>query len=573
MEIQTINKIRNMIKNKDAQKEYIKWLAAYSKPFIPQLAVIFLFDTLLSFTNIGLALVGKEMVDRATNGSGVKNYILMYMAVMFSSLVVTALYQLIAAVVYEKFGFGIRKRVYRRILDTNWLDITKYHTGDLMTRLTSDVAAVAGGIAETIPTIIRLIVQVVITFFTLAFFDWRLAMLALAVAPVAAIVSWLLGRKVKYLTVKVQETESAYRSFMQESLANILIVKSFRTEDYSEKHLTELRDERLHWVLKKTRMGVAASSVMSLAFQIGYVTAFAWGVIGISNKTLTFGTMTVFLSLVNQIQGPIMSLAEMIPKVVTILASAGRIIELQELPEEVKSATNIKTEGLGLKVNDLSFAYVKDEPIFEKAEINFKPGEFTAIVGRSGIGKTTLIRLIMAFTNRFHGDIEFYNKYGETESTNAGVREFISYVPQGNTLFSGTIRDNICFGGVKASDREIEEALRGAAAYDFVQELPDGIDTKIGEKGYGISEGQAQRIAIARALLKKAPFLILDEATASLDPETELMVLDGLRNWNPRPTCLLISHRMSVLKYCDSEIRIKDHKLITEKLEPEQIFA
>ncbi len=573
MKSQTISTLKEMINNKNMQKEYIKWLVEYTKPFIPQLAIIFVFDTLLSFTNIGLALVGKEMVDRASSGTGVKNYILMYIAVMLSSLLITVLYQLIAAVVYEKFGFGIRKKVYRRILDTNWLDITKYHTGDLMTRLTSDVSAVAGGIADTIPTIIRLIVQIVITFFTLAFFDWRLAVLALAVAPVAAIVSWLLGRKVKRLTVKVQETESAYRSFMQESLANILIVKSFRTEDYSEQHLTDLRDERLYWVLKKTRMGIAASSAMSLAFQIGYVTAFAWGVIGISNKTLTFGTMTVFLSLVNQIQGPIMSLAEMIPKVVSILASAGRIIELQELPEEVRTETNIKTDGLGLKVKDLSFSYVQEEPIFENAEIDFKPGEFTAIVGRSGIGKTTLIRLIMAFTNQFSGNIEFYNRYGEKEGTNAGVREFISYVPQGNTLFSGTIRDNICFGGVQASEEEISEALRGAAAYDFVNELPDGIDTKIGEKGYGISEGQAQRIAIARALLKKAPFLILDEATASLDPETELMVLDGLRNWNPRPTCLLISHRMSVLKYCDSEIRIKDHKLVTEELVPEQVFA
>ena len=172
-----------------------------------------------------------------------------------------------------------------------------------------------------------------------------------------------------------------------------------------------------------------------------------------------------------------------------------------------------------------------------------------------------MVRLIMSFTNQAYGNIEFYNKYGETEKSNANVREFISYVPQGNTLFSGTIRDNICIGGIESSEEQIIEALKGAAAYEFVEKLPDGLDTRIGEKGYGLSEGQAQRIAIARALLRKSPFMILDEATSALDPENELKVLEGIKKWQPRPTCLLISHRMSVLDYCDNEIKIDDHKI------------
>lgn len=556
-----ISKIKKLVKDRKNQKNYARWIMGYTKPFIPQLFFLLLMDIGVACISTGMALVGKKMVDYASNGENVQRYIVLYVLAVLVGLVMSAASGMIGAVVYEKFAFGIRKKVYRRVLDTKWLDITRYHTGDLMTRLTSDVGAVSTGISSTIPTIIQLLVQLVVTFFTLAFFDWRLAVFSLVVVPISALSSVWLGKKIKYLQIKVQETESAYRSFLQESLANILIVKSFQTEEYSEEKLTSLRDERLHWVLRKTKMGLIASSTMSAAFQFGYVAAFVWGAVCISRKLITFGTMTVFLTLVNQVQGPIIGLAQTIPSIVSMLASAGRIIELQKLPEEERSENHIKPENIGLRIEHLSFAYSNGDPVFEDAAIEFEPGKFTAIVGRSGIGKTTLVRLIMAFTNQMYGKVEFYNSYGETETANASVRNFIAYVPQGNTLFSGTIRENICIGGLQASEEKIEEALKGASAYDFVMELPDGLNTRIGEKGYGISEGQAQRIAIARALLRHAPFLILDEATSSLDQETELQVLDGIRRWSPRPTCLLISHRLSVLKYCDKEIRIKDRKM------------
>jgi ABC-type multidrug transport system fused ATPase/permease subunit len=193
--------------------------------------------------------------------------------------------------------------------------------------------------------------------------------------------------------------------------------------------------------------------------------------------------------------------------------------------------------------------------------VEFKPGEFTAIVGKSGIGKTTLVRLIMAFTQNMKGNITFYNKRGEELPASPDARDFIAYVPQGNTLFSGSIKDNVLMGNKNATDEEIITALKSASAYDFVMELPNGVDTIIGEKGVGISEGQAQRIAIARALVRRAPFLILDEGTSSLDENTELSVLEGIRKWDPAPTCLLITHRRSVLQYCDREIQIVDKKM------------
>jgi ABC-type multidrug transport system fused ATPase/permease subunit len=557
-----IDKLRRYWSRRDDAREYFKWCLSYTRPYVPQLFLLMLFDLAATLTSVGMAVIGKQMIDRASAGnlSDFWIIIIIYVAVILGSQFLSIVSALFSTIVYEKFGFGIRKNVYRRILDTCWIDVSKYHTGDLMTRLTSDVGAVSDGIATTIPTIIRMVVELLVTFCTLAYYDIKLALFALMVAPIALISSVVLGKRLKKLTVKVQESESKYRSFMQESLANILIEKSFCLEDYSEERLTELRDERIYWVFKKTRTNMFASAAMGLSFQLGYIGAFTWGAICIARKTITYGTMTVFLQLVNRIQSPIVNLAQLVPRIISMLASAGRIIEIQKLPKEQYTGKRITPEKIGVKVDTISFGYT-DELVFEDASIDFKPGEFTAIVGKSGIGKTTLVRLIMAFTNKMKGSIEFYNEAGEKMPASPDARNFIAYVPQGNTLFSGSIKDNVLMGKKDATDEEIIEALKSAAAYDFVKEFPQGINTVIGEKGVGISEGQAQRIAIARALVRKAPFLILDEATSSLDESTELSVLEGIRKWNPSPTCLLITHRRSVLQYCDREIQIVDKKM------------
>ncbi|MBE5837305.1 ABC transporter ATP-binding protein [Butyrivibrio sp.] len=557
-----IQKLKKYWNKRDEAREYFKWVLGYTKPYVPRLLLILVFDILATLLSVGMAIIGKELIDRAIEGrlSQLWNIIALYVLVIFGSAALSLVSGLFSTVVYEKFGFGIRKKVYRRILDTTWLDISKYHTGDLMTRLTSDVSAVADGISTTIPTVLRLLIELIVTFFTLAYYDLKLALFALLVAPVAMLSSMILGNKLKYLQVKVQQSESKYRSFMQESLANILIEKSFCLEDFSEEKLTQMRDERFYWVFKKNRTNMFAQAAMGISFQLGYVVAFTWGVICVANKTITYGTMTVFLQLVNRVQAPIVSLAQVVPRIISMLASAGRIIELQNLPKEHFQGSSIQPEKIGVKVSNVSFGY-SDELVFDDATTEIKPGEFTAIVGKSGIGKTTLVRLIMAFTKNMTGNIEFFNDEGQKMKASPDARKFIAYVPQGNTLFSGTIKDNILMGNMDASDEEVINALESAAAYDFVREFPKGIDTLIGEKGIGISEGQAQRIAIARALVRRAPFMILDEATSSLDESTELKVLEGIRKWRPSPTCLLITHRRSVLQYCDREIVIEDKKL------------
>ena len=551
----------NFFKDWSNQTKYAKWLIKYTKPYIPSLVLMMGFSLITSLISVGMAIIGKYIIDGATAGNNIFTGIVLYVIIIFTMQIISVISSLLSVVINEKFSFGIRKQVYERILNTCLEDISNYHTGDLMTRLTSDTSTIASGISTTLPSIITLVVELVTTFFTLLYYDATLAIFAVILAPVAVFSSAFLGKKLKVLQVKVQESESNYRSFIQESLSNIMIIKTFCQEDYSSNKLTELRNERLHWVLKKNRMSLAASTAMNCTFQIGYIVAFAWGAFKLSTKSITYGTMSVFLTLVNRIQAPILNLATTVPQVVSILASAGRVIELQNLPEEVKQEEHLQPENIGVTVSNLTFGYQKDL-IFQDTDLSITPGEFVAIVGESGIGKTTLIRLMLSFISTGQGSIEFFNQRGETELTNGGSRAFMSYVPQGNTLFSGTIAHNVRMGNPDATDDEVITALKNACAYNFVMEFPDGIYTEIGERGHGLSEGQAQRIAIARALIRKAPFLILDEATSSLDEKTELNVLESIRNFTPSPTCILITHRRSVLAYCDRELRIEDKKII-----------
>lgn len=554
-----IKRLKTMWADRKNQTRYIKWLMEYSKPYIGKIALIMLLGVAGTVASLAMVQISKIIIDNASFGNGFVRLLVVYLILMLGLQVVSVVTTLVSAMLTERFSFGIRKQIYEKIIRSHWMNVTKYHTGDLMTRLTSDAGNIADGIIGTIPNIIMLIIELVMVFFTLFYYSPLLAVLALLVAPVAAITAWWLGKKLRVLQKKVQETESAYRSFLQESLANLLVVKAFANEDYSVEKLTELRENRFYWVYKKTKMGAVSSTAMSLAFQLGYIAAFSYGVYQIANGSITYGTMSVFLSLVNRVQSPIMQLAQQIPRIVMILTSTGRIVELQNIPIEEKQEQQISAENMGVKVEDLSFGYT-EEMVLTDTSLTIHPGEFVAIIGESGIGKTTLIRLIMSFMSNYKGNITYFNDKGETEPANAGIREFIAYVPQGNTLFSGTIRENIRMGNLHATEEDMWDALRMSSADTFVKGLPKGLDTVIGERGHGLSEGQAQRIAIARAFVRRAPFLILDEATSALDEGTEMSVIKGLQELTPRPTCLVITHRKSILKYCDREIKIENKR-------------
>lgn len=563
-----MNKLKRLWNDRGNQYQYAKWLMQYAKPYLGRISLTMILDLLVTVSTLVMVQISKEIIDNATIHNSFVSLVVIYIAIMLGVQMLDVISALLSTMLNERFSFGIRKQIYEKIINSHWMDVKKYHTGDLMTRLTSDAGNIADGIVGTIPSIIQLAVELILVFFTLFAYSRLLAVFALMVAPVAALSSWWLGKKLKKLQIKVQESEASYRSFLQESLANLLIVKAFANEEYATDRLVELRENRFYWVFKKTKMGLVSSTVMSLSFQLGYIAAFTYGVLQISRQVITYGTMSVFLTLVNRVQSPVMGLAQQIPRVVSILASAGRIMELQNLPLEEKLPEGMDADEVGVKVEHLTFGYANDT-VLEDVSFQIQPGEFVAIIGESGIGKTTLVRIIMSFMSNIQGKVTFYNNNGEEERANAGSRSFIAYVPQGNTLFSGTIRENIRMGKLDATDEEMWEALRLSSGYEFVQELPQGLDTVIGERGHGLSEGQAQRIAIARAFIRKAPFLVLDEATSALDEGTELSVLKGLQQLQPRPTCLIITHRQSILKYCDREIKIEQKRTVENRIAEE----
>ncbi|MCI6190087.1 MAG: ABC transporter ATP-binding protein/permease [Clostridium sp.] len=552
-----IEKIKKNYENRKNNKKYFKWLIKISKSYKKEIFIIIFLNTIITLIGVFSSVANKYVVDMASSFSS-NMYISIAIVIILSlmSLGLSAFSSIFNTYFIEKFSFGFRKNIYEEFMNSRWNLIKKYHSGDILTRLTTDINNVSDGMFSIASFVISLIVQLVSAFLLLLHYDASLAIFAIILGPFTAFISVLFGVKLKKIQEMVQKSESKYRSFLQENISNISVIKAFSYEKESQKKLDKLRDERLYWVMKKSKISTFANFFMGFAFSFGYLFAFILGAVKLSQNNITYGTMTAFLSLVSQVQRPIVSLANIIPKIISILASSGRIIEINILEKE-ESSMNLNLKGVvGLKIKDLDFSY-KNKDIMRNFNLIIEPGEIVAIMGHSGVGKTTLINLILYFLKQNKGTIEFFDKYGNKESISSNTRKIISYIPQGNTLFSGSISNNLRVGKEEASVEEMEEALKNSCALEFVNSLKDGLNTIIGEHGYGLSEGQAQRIAIARALIKKSQFMILDEATSSLDMDTELNIIKNIMNIKDRPTCLIVTHRKSILKYCNRIITIK----------------
>ena len=565
-------KFIRFIKNIGSQKPVMIWLANHTKPFLPSLSLLLAMDVVTSAVSIAMALINRNIIDTATAGGRFTNSIILYVAVLFASLLVGAFSSVVSVMINERFAFGIRIKVYDSVVRACWDKISKFHSGDIITRLSSDVDIIASGIAEIIPSIISLGVRFIMAFVTLAYFDIGIALFALLMGPVTAVIGIVFGRLLKPLVEKFRQTESAYKSFMQESVANITVFKAFGAEQMATDRMTGLRGERLKWLLKRQRLSAVSSTLLSLSFQTGYMAAFIYSTIRLSRQLITFGTMSVFLTMVSQIQSPIVGLSRMLPQVVSIFTSANRVIEVSSITPEETETAELAPGAVGIEARDVSFSYGQDE-ILKNATLLIEPGEFVSMMGSSGIGKTTFVRLVMSYVSPDEGTMELFDSNGNKAVINAGARKYISYVPQGNTLISGRIIDNIRLGDPAIGEEEMWELLKVVAVDEFVQTTAQGLNTVIGERGLGLSEGQAQRIALARALAKKAPLLILDEATSALDEETEIAVLRHLHEHVKDITCLLITHRTSVLRFCDRCIRIDDKHIIDDSARFSELIA
>lgn len=484
----------------------------------------------------------------------------LYWAVGIMGLLILADFAIHISGIWVRNILGIKaqncmqQQMLDRILRSEWNGREKLHSGDVINRLEKDVNQVVNFLTETIPSSISTLTLFLGAFCYLFSMDRWLSVVIIAMLPLFIIVSRYYVRRMRHLTRQVRDSDSKVQSVLQETIQNRMLIKTMESDSVMVDKLESMQSELRQKVVKRTAFSVMSNLILNFGFALGYLVAFLWSALRMSAGTLTFGGMTAFLQLVNKIQGPARSLSKLVPQFVSVFTASERLMELEENPlEEQGDPIELKAPA-GVRLTDVSYAYEeKTGNVVEHLSFDFKPGSCTAIMGETGAGKTTLIRLILALLHPQQGKVAIYNKK-VTRTLSPRMRCNFVYVPQGNTLLSGTIRDNLWLARITATEEEMRDALHQACA-DFVMELPDGLDTVCSESGAGLSEGQAQRIAIARALLRSGSIMLFDEATSALDPDTERQLLQNILSRHDK-TIIFITHRPAVVDYCDQVLTI-----------------
>jgi ABC-type multidrug transport system fused ATPase/permease subunit len=461
----------------------------------------------------------------------------------------------IHSVTGNKVRNRMRLGVFARLLRCDWLHLQKHHTGDLVNRLEGDVNGITALITETIPATFVVMVQLTASFFLLFAMSPMLAISIVAILPASLLVSQFYVRRMRRLNRDVRNSDSRIQSVLQESLQHKELIKTLEQNGSTEEQLEKLQKQLHTQVTDRTKFSLGAFTFVQLGFAAGYLVAFMWGVDSLREDIITYGTMAAYLQLVGLIQNPTMALGRYIPGIVSSLTAAERLYELEDMPLEMEGCSVMLEGTAGVRFRNVGFRYEdKSRRILDKFSFDFTPGSSTAIIGETGAGKTTLIRLLVALVSPQDGSIEIYNEK-ETHLSSTLTRGNFVYIPQGNSLVSGTIRDNLLMGNPEATEEQMRDALHVACA-DYVLDLPDGMDSEVTERGGGLSEGQAQRIAIARSILRPGSILILDEVTSALDEETEHELLRRLTGRQTGKTLIFVTHRPAIMEYCTQVLRI-----------------
>ena len=482
-------------------------------------------------------------------------------AVVLMGVLTLANFALNIASIWVRNLLGIRaqnrmqQRILDRILRTEWQGKTHRHSGDVLNRLETDVSNVVTFLTETLPNTLSTLALFCGAFFYLLRMDWRLSLIIVVAIPLFALLSKIYLRKMRRLTREVRQSDSTIQSVLQETIQHQTLLKTLEETDYAVGKLENEQRKLRQKVVRRTKFSVFSNLILNFGFAFCYLLAFAWAAVRLSWGTLTFGGMTAFLQLVNRIQSPARQLTRLVPSFVNVLTAAERLMELEEDPTEEQGKPLWMACPCGIRLSKVSYGYADGDGtnVIQDLTFDFRPGSCTAILGPTGAGKTTLVRLLLALIAPTQGQVELYNER-KSQPLTPLTRCNLTYVPQGNTLLSGTIRDNLRLGKLDATDGEMAGALRKACA-DFVFDLPDGLGTSCSEQGGGLSEGQAQRIAIARALLRDRSVVLFDEATSALDPETEQRLLSNILTDSDK-TIIFVTHRIAVTDYCDQTLSI-----------------
>ena len=552
-----IKKLLRIEKSKYSAREIMKWLwrAWHGNKLQATLnAAIGLMGVAVSLAQVEAVKHAIDVASHVVEGS-------LYKAVGIMAMLILANFALSISGVWVKNILGIRaqnrmqQRMLDRILRSEWHGKESHHSGDVLNRLEFDVTNVVNFLTETLPNSLSVLAMFIGAFVYLFLMDKVLALITVAIIPLFVVLSKFYVGKMRSLTRQVRDSDSKVQSVLQETIQNRMLIKTMESDDAMVGRLESTQSELRHRVVKRTVFSVFSHLILNFGFAMGYLIAFLWSAVRMSEGTLTFGGMTAFLQLVNRIQGPARSLTKLAPAFVSVFTAAERLMELEENPLEEQGDPIELDSPCGVRFSDVTFAYDDDasKPVINHLSFDFRPGSCTAILGETGAGKTTLVRLILALLRPDSGKVEIYDRH-RTQQLSPLMRCNFVYVPQGNTLMSGTIRDNLRLGKIDATDDEMFEALRTACA-DFVSTLPDGLDSLCSEAGGGLSEGQAQRISIARALLRNRNIMLFDESTSALDPDTERQLLQNLLHDHTK-TIIFITHRPAVVDYCDQVLTL-----------------
>ena len=540
-------------------RQILRGLRPMARPAQGRILVSVLIGVVRIAASLGFVWICKRLVDIATGelDAPLPLHIGILLGVMMLQLICS-----VAASAWENYntvrtGNGLRQDTFGRVLHSSWTGLETYRSGDAVNRLEEDVRVVTELLCTRVPAVVVTVIQLLAASVYLMLMAPNLLWVLIILMVAAVVGSRMFFRKLRALTERIRGQEAEVQQLMQENLQKRIVVLTLIGAERVMTRLGLLQQDVQDRTVSRIRYNAVARGFMIFGFMGGYAAAFLWGVLGIKSGAVTFGMMTAFLQLVGQVQRPIAELAHQVPAFIHAATSVERLMDLQALEQERTDEAPVVLSGTpGIRLTDVTFSYPeRPDPVLSGFSHDFTPGSMTVIMGPTGAGKSTLSRLVLGLLRPTQGSVELYGTEGRFPA-GPGLRGNFLYVPQGNSLFSGSIRDNLLLARADASEEALREALHTAVA-DFVFDLPEGLDTPCGETGSGLSEGQCQRIAIARALLRKGGVLILDEATSALDAETEATLLDRLHaRYHGTRTLLFISHRDAISARADEILRI-----------------